>query len=225
MIIGVKQRNESKQFYLDFTNEGNIINSCSQSSFTNIGKIKLNDLLLCWDWQKEVKAKIPFKKFLGGCKKNYRTILEKSKKIGAMYTFLDLSKAYFTINYKGITLTIYRKVAGKIFFSIYLKNIQIASIVKDNLVTDALDTYTIFILDEYKQYLNVIMLFNGYIDNYYYGHKRGAFYGISYNNINADSNTDEYFNEKWYDQFEIDNVLQSVTWTEAKEKIKNYKRM
>lgn len=225
MIVEVKQRNESKQFFLDFICDNIPINTCSQSSFTHVGKIELGDTKLLWNWSREPISKIPFKKFLGGKKKNYRDIIEKNLKVGHMYTFSDAASTYYIFKYKKQTFNIYRKIAGKIFFSIYLNNIQIAAIVKDNLITDALDTYTIFLLDEYREYLKIIMLFNGYIDNYYYGHKRAAFYGISYNNINASTKTDNFFNKEWYNYFGVnEEFLQSITWFEAKEKIRNYKR-
>lgn len=56
--------------------------------------------------------------------------------------------------------------------SIFVNDIQIAEITKSCYIENNLDKYVIFLLDEYVEYKDIVIFFNLYFENCFFGNQR-----------------------------------------------------
>lgn len=204
MIITAKQTNE-EPYKMIFVKDTTLTFYGTENKIIKYGVANLydynNNLLssLELNISHSIINSIPFKIILGGKKKDIINVIKDEKIIGEIYCLHKPFSRKWILNFENHQrLLMYTKSIGSLrYFSIYLNDVQIAMIVKNNVVENNSDNYLLYLLDEYNQYSTILIETILYLDNYYYGRQLESFRGVNYNLNHSFSITDKYYNKDW----------------------------
>lgn len=137
---------------------------------------------------------------------------------------------YYAIKYKNVIYNCFSIEDGYIrHICVYKDNIQVAEILKPNLIIDGKDEYKIYLLDEYNYLSDSLSMLVLYLDRIEYNSSylkvkgKQVYKAISYSKAN------EYYNPDWtkinFNSGEYINKINKEAEKSIKEVLKNFKQL
>jgi len=120
---------------------------------------------------------LPFKWLWSEKLSKVHVVLDGSREIVGKFQFVKSGylKMHYAISYKDYNLKLYRYSYGSnIHLLLFHDDVQIGQYNKNNVVTNNLDMYTLYLLDKYLELAPILSLFTIYFDSYNYA-RRGEY--------------------------------------------------
>lgn len=143
--------------------------------------------------------------------------------VGGIYWVNYHSARYYCVVYNNELLEIYMWSTGRTpHLSVFLNCKQIAQIESENVVSNYLDKYVLYLLSEYRAYKEILCFFTMVYDKYVHGNHGEAFYGakteVSYGYSIKGIGMDKYFPDFMRKNFpDVEIIAEKVTVENLKE--------
>lgn len=247
MILKIKQEETSKKNKYEITNNNGEVKFIAGTPWLeiqapldvdNIRKCILSDIndsvIFSTSYnvaENVLNSAIPLKWVFTGEQKNsiYRIYDKDSNEIGKFYKLINgLVDTKFIIDYNNSQFICYDKSVGKTrHLMLYKDEVQIAEIVKPLYVIDNKDSYYIYLLDEFNQFMDIFSFFVIFFDYNQYSNSGQAMKTSTIKWSYTWDKNNRFYNKHWIFQHfkkeDIDKINQEILdlRKESMKKIKN----